>query len=200
MEQIFSKEIADEFMIFKGEVRGVSLKNYADFIVKKDGEEGLKKVENALAEVGYPIKYRELATMDFYPLGFQALSIAAMQKFLNYDEKTFYELGSFQPKISLMIKIFLKYFFSIDMLAKKVPDMWKKSYTVGELKVAELDKGKRHMILRLENFPCHPIQCHQTLRGYFPSVLKMVLGAEPTCEETKCVFRGDKYHEYLLKW
>jgi len=200
MEEIFSKEIADKFMSFKGEVRGVSLKNYADFIIKKDGEEGLKKAEKALAEVGYPIKYRELITMNFYPLGYQALSIAAMRKILNYDDETFYELGCLQPKISLMIKIFLKYFFSIDMLAKKVPDMWKKSYTVGELKVIELDKEKRHMILRLENFSCHPIQCHQTLRGYFPAVLKMVLKAEPTCQETKCTFRGDNYHEYLLKW
>jgi len=200
MEEIFSKEIADKFMNFKGEVRGVSLKNYADFILKKDGEESLKKIENALADVGYPIKYRELITMNFYPLGFQALSISAMQKFLNYDEKKFYELGRFQPKVSLMIKIFLKYFFSIDMLAKKVPYMWKKSYTAGELKVVELNKEKRCMILRLEDFPCHPIQCHQTLRGYFPTVLKMVLRAEPTCEETKCTFTGDSCHEYLLKW
>ena len=200
MDQTLSKEIVDRFMSFKGEVRGVSLKNYAEFILKREGEEGLKKVEEELAEIGYPIKYSELSTMSFYPIGFQAITIAVMRKVLNYDDKTFYELGGFQPKISFIIRLFMRYFVSLDVVAKKVPDIWRKSYTVGNLEVAELNKEKKYMILRLKDFPCNPLQCQQTLRGYFPGILQMITKSETTCEEVKCPFKGDEYHEYLMKW
>jgi len=200
MEETLSKEKADEFMRFKGEARGVVLRNYADFIIKEKGEEALKKMEDFLAGLGHPIKYQELKTMDFYPLGVQAITIAAMKEVLKFDESKFYELGGFQPKVSFIIKLFLKYFTSIETVAKQVPNIWRKYYTVGELKIVELDKEKKYMVLRLENFLCHPIQCHQTLRGYFPSVLKMVVKTEVNCQETKCPFQGDSYHEYLLKW
>ncbi len=200
MEEILSKKIADEFMSFKGKIRGVALNNYAEFIIKEDGLEGLEKIEREVAKVGYPIKYRELKSMDFYPLGFQVITVAAMKKVLNYDDEKFYKLGGFQPKISFIIKLFVKYFVSIDRLADQVSNMWRKYYTVGELKVVELNKEKKYIFLRLEDFPCHPLHCHQILRGYFASTLKMVVRADVTCQETKCPFSGDEYHEFLIRW
>ncbi len=200
MEESLSKEKVEEYLRFKGEIRGVGLKNYAEFILKEDGEEGLKELEETVAKYGCPIKYKELNTMDFYPIGYQAVTIAAMKDVLHYDDDKFYRLGGFQPKISLIIKLFMRYFISLDRLAKEVPKMWRKYYTVGKLEVLELNKEKKYMKLALRDFPCHPTQCHQTLRGYFPSVLRMVVKGEVSCEETKCVHRGDEYHEYILRW
>ena len=198
--QTFSKGQADAFMAFKGKIRGVGLKNYADYIIKEDGEESLKKVEEVSARVGYPIKYKTLRNMDFYPLGYQAITIEAIRQALGYTDEKFYELGNFEPKVSLIVKLFLKYFVSMDRLAREAPNMWKKYYTVGDINITELNKNQRFLIIRLENFPCHPIQCHETLRGYFARMVQMVVAEEVISKETKCVFRGDPYHEYQLSW
>ncbi|GAI52915.1 unnamed protein product, partial [marine sediment metagenome] len=31
-------------------------------------------------------------------------------------------------------------------------------------------------------------------------IIQMIVGSKVTSEETKCVHRGDEYHEFLLKW
>ncbi len=199
-EQTFFKEQAESFMKFKGKIRGVGLKNYADYIFKEEGEESLKRVEDATARVGYPIKYGMLKSMEFYPLGYQAITIEAVRQTLGYTNEKFYELGNFEPKVSFIIKLFLKYFVSLDRLAKEAPNMWRKYYTVGNIKVTELNKEQNNLVIRLEDFPCHPIQCHETLRGYFARMVQMVVADEVISKETKCVFRGDDYHEYLMEW
>jgi len=199
MEEIISKEEFDKLMAIKGEARGDALKGEPEFILKEKGEEGLKKLEEAMAKLGYPIKYKEINRTNFYPLGLEAVTLVLIKKIFNFDDKKFEEMGKFESKMSFIIKIFMKYFFSIERVAKEVSNMWRKNYTVGELKVAELDENKKYAILRMENFRLHPIHCI-TLIGYFASVLQMMVSSKVTCQETKCIFRGDPYHEYLLKW
>lgn len=141
-----------------------------------------------------------MRSMDFYPLGLLAVNMLAIKRVFKYDDKKFQEMGSVEAKTSsLVIRLFMKYFVSIDLAAKKAPEMWRKHYTTGDLKVAELNKEKKYIVLRLENFSCHPLFC-QDLVGYFPSIVEMVVGSDASCEETKCVHRGDEYHEYILRW
>ncbi len=199
MEQIISKEIAKKIMEIKGETRGVAPKSYGEFILKEEGEEGLKKLEDMMVELGYPIKYKEIEPMEFYPIGLVAVTLLAIKKIFNYDNNRFQEMGRFGSKIPLIIRIFMKYLGSIEMVVKGVPKMWKKYYTVGNLKVAEYDKEKKYIIVRLENFRLHPIHCQIPI-GYFPTLLQMVVKGKVSCEETKCLFRNDEYHEFLLKW
>lgn len=197
MEEIISKEEFDELMKVKGEVRGASFKTEAEFVLKEEGKEGMEILEDVMTKLGHP--YKEIKMMDFYPLGLEAVMLLAIQRLFNYDDKKFQEMGRTEAKVSFIIRLFMKYFVSIDKVLKEVSKMWRKYYTVGDLKVTELNEEERYVILRLENFCLHPILC-QSLIGYFPSVLQMVVGGETSCEETKCVFRGDDYHEFLLKW
>ena len=71
---------------------------------------------------------------------------------------------------------------------------------------ASFDSNKRcnelyekYAIARIENFELCPSHCC-TLKGYFLSVVKMILGRPISCEETKCTFRGDEYHEFRITW
>lgn len=200
MEDRLTKQKADEYMEHEGQIRGVGLKNYADFILAQDGEEALEKVIAVTERVGHPIDYEKLESMEFYPRGYQAITIAAIQEALDYDEETFYSLGSYEPKVSLIMKLFMKFFVSVKQVAKKAPDMWAKYYTVGDIEPAEINEKERRLVLQLKNFSCHPLQCHQTLRGYFGSVVKMVVGKPVTCREVRCIHKGDEHHEYLLEW
>jgi hypothetical protein len=197
IEQIITKKEFDEFLKLKGEIRGLGFKTEAKFVLKEEGEEGLKRLEDQMAKFGYP--YSEIKTMDFYPLGLLAVALVVIKRLFNYDDKKFQEMGKFEAKSSLIIRLFMKYFVSLEKVAKEAPKMWRKYYTVGDLRVLKVDQEKRHIIIRIENFSLHPILC-QILIGYFHSIVRMVLKGEITCEETKCVFRGDEYHEFSMKW
>ena len=108
-------------------------------------------------------------------------------------------MGEFNSKLSLIMRLFMKYFISIEVMAKEAPKMWKRYYTIGDLKIIEINKEKRLGIIRLENFRVLPEQCN-ALEGFFSNIVKMVVGSPVTSEETKCIFRGDDYHEFVLRW
>ena len=199
MEQIISEEEIKKLMDIKGEVRGVSLKADGDFILKEKGEEGLKRLEAELVEIGHPIKFEKIRLMDFYPIGLKGLTLLAIKKVFNFDDKKFQEMGSFGIKISLIIRVFIKYFVSLKVVAGQVSRMWGKYFTIGSLKIIEINEENRYLIIRLENFRLCPVHC-QYLKGYFSSGVQMVIKDKVTSEETKCPFRDDDYHEFLLKW
>ena len=194
-----TREKAQKFMSIPGEARGVTLKVDWEYVLKKEGEQGLKKVEEKMAELGYPLKFNEIKTMDFYPLGLDALSMAVIAELFNYDKDTFIEIGEMAVKFSIFLKVFLKYFVSPQQVVSEAPKMWRKHYSTGDLKIIEFNMDKGYAVLRLENFSLHKIHCYNLL-GYFSKILEMIMKAKVTGEEKKCTFEGDKYHEYFLKW
>lgn len=201
MNEELTREIAQKLMAIEGEVRGVALKTDAEYVLREKGETGLKAAEAELAAVGYPIKYKEIQTMDFYPVGWRALSLLAIKKALGFDNEKIKEMGLFATKVSLIIKLFVKYFFSTQrVFFKEAPGIWHKHWTVGELEPVELDEQKKYAILRVKGFNLHPIYCYY-LRGYFSGIFQMIIKtSQITAEEKKCTLAGDEYHEYLFKW
>ncbi len=199
MEQIISKEELDKLMKIKGEVKGNAMIENMKFILKEEGEEGLKQLERAMTELGHPIRHKEIGTMIFYPLWLDAVMLLVIKRLFNYDDKKFQKMGRFEPKISFLIRLFMKHFVSIERAAKEVPNMWKSSFTVGNLNIEEYNVGKRYGILRLKDYRSIPIQC-QIFKGYFASLVQMVVGSEVVCQETKCIHKGDEYHEFVFKW
>jgi len=199
MEEIITKEIVKELMKIKGETRGISMKGDLDYIIEKKGKESLKKVEDEMERLGCPISYKKMRNLDFYPLSWEMILLLVLKKLFNFTDKDLEDLGEFNAKISLMIRLFMQQFISIDSAAKAAPRIWKKLYSIGDLEVAELNKEEKYIILRIKNFKLHPVHC-PTVTGYLHGVMKMILRGEITCEETKCPFKGDEYHEFLIKW
>jgi len=199
MEQKALEEEFSELIKLEGEIRGVAIKSDLDFILKEEGKEGLKKLEYTITKFSYPIKREEVSTMDFYPLGLEAITFVAIKRLFDWDDKKFQEMGSSEAKRSLVIRLFMRYFYSIERFSKEVPKIWREYFTVGDLEVRELNREEKYVILRLENFRCHQLHC-QSLMGYFHTIVQMIIGSKASCEETKCLHRGDKYHEFLLKW
>ena len=91
MEQIISKEEFDKFIKIEGQIRGVAFKTEEKFILKEEGEKGLKKLEEEMEKVGY--SYSRIKTMNFYPLGLQAISLLIIKRLFAYDNEKFQELG-----------------------------------------------------------------------------------------------------------
>lgn len=199
MEKIISKEEIDILEKIEGEVIGSSLMTYLAFILKEEKEEGLKKVEDAMEKLGYKIRHKEINPRTFYPLRLGIILLVVIVKLFGYEEKKLNEMGQFQAKSSPMIRFLLRYFVSVKKFAEAIPKMWRRYFTVGEIEVPEYNEEKKYGVLRIKNFHIHPFIC-QTGAGYFSEILKMLVGKEVTYKETKCVHKGDEYHEYLLKW
>ncbi len=198
MKEIIASETAKKLMEIKGEVRGIAIKGDLEFILQKEGKKGLKRFEDETAMLGYPIKYEELRMLKFYPIGLKGITLLTIKKLFNFDDKEFQEMGEYGSKLYSVIRIFIRYFVSPEIFVSQAQRMWRCYYTVGDCE-SEFNKREKYVILRVYNFPYFPDHC-QVLIGYLSSIFQMVIKREVTCRETKCVFRGDDCHEFLLKW
>lgn len=198
MEEIISKEELDKLMKIKGKIRGLALKGETEFILKEEGKEGLKKVEDEITRLGLPLERKNLKTMEWYPIGVAIGYFLIYKRLFNWDDEKFNKLGRAKLKLPASIRLFIKYFVSLEAAIKENQRLWRRYFSVGEAEV-ELNKEKRYSIIRIKNCYLHPLQC-QVLKGYLSSMNEIILRTKATCEETKCVHRGDEYHEFLVRW
>lgn len=196
---LVTKEKVDELMKNPGTVRGAGIKSYAQFILEKEGKEQLKRLEKEMEKAGYPIKYLEVGTMEVYPFGIEALTLILIKKLFGYGEEEFQKMGEFEMKVSLLIKLFMKYFVSLDRVAQEFPKMCRKHFSVGNFKIKELNKEKGEIVIRIEDFYFHPLHC-PVLLGVFSEALRMITKKETQGKETKCIYKGDDAHEFYLSW
>ena len=200
MESIISGEEIKKFMGIPGEVKGLFLITKADYVRKNQGEDGVKRLEQAMADFNYPLKYKEIKPAAFYPLGLFMFHFTALHRLFGYDEKRFSEMGIAEAKNSSpLIRIFLSHLVSLERLAQVVPKMWRDQFSIGSLKAVKIDRGGKQFAVRLDDFTGDPYMC-SSLEGYFSGILNMVVGKAVSCQETKCVHQGDPCHEFLLKW
>ncbi len=198
MSKYILKEELEALSKIKGELRGASLKGDGEFVERRLGKEAVVELENEMKSVGFPIDYSELKTLGFYPLKLDTVNLVLMKRMF-FSEEEMIELGAFLSKSSLVLRFFMKYFVSVDKVIEKAPEMWRQSYTKGNLKVTKYDRQGREIVVRIEDFFAHPLYC-KVFEGYFRSVVKMILKVPVLCEETRCQYEGDKEDEFHFRW
>jgi len=199
MAEIISKDELKELMENKGEMRGNGPKSMGEIVLKLKGEEGLKKLEETITELGYPIKFKKINSLKFYPVWLAPLILLAANRLFGFSDNEFRQMGESDVKFSPLSRIFIKYFISIDTVIKNASKVWRNYHTVGDLKVTEFDKEKRYAVLRIENWRLNHFHC-QYLIGYFSAVIKLIVQSKAEITEIKCPFFGDDYHEFSIKW
>lgn len=195
-----TKKEAKELMNLPGEARGVVFKTDADFVEKRKGKKAVSEVEKEIKKLGFSLKYEDIESTDFYPLGLRILSFLAVKKVLGLEEEDLIEMGKEAPKSSLIIKMFFRFFFSLEKTLNQASVMWKKHYTVGELE-AEGSEEEKEIVIKVKDFNIHPLLCLY-YQGYFSTVVEMIINREADCERTACPFRNkkDKSHVYRFTW
>jgi len=136
-----SKEEISEIVSNDGKVRGVVLYTDAEYIRRHEGEETLRRVEQETEEMGYPIDYGKVKLMDWYPIGLRAISLQAIKKVLNWDDEQLKGMGRSAPTYSIITKLMLRYFVSLNTLVERVQSYWDKNYTVGFITARLIDKS-----------------------------------------------------------
>ena len=189
-----------EIIQTEGNTRGAIFQSHADFIQDKKGEEGLRAVEEKMAELGYPVNFKKIKPGEWYPEALSVLVMLAVKDLFGWTDKDIFEMGSFAPRNTFVSRVLMRYFVSMKRFMLEVPKYWKKHLDIGELEVVEFDEEKKYIILREKGFKFHPILCIYHA-GYYRGITKyMVKSQEISAEETRCVFRGDPFNEYLIKW
>ncbi len=198
-EKITKKEV-EELMKIPGNVKGTVILADVEYIRKKAGEEGVKKLEQRLKELEVPFSIREIKPMEKYPEALSVIVILLAKEILGLDDQGVFEMGRAAVKISFFIKLLTKYFVSLKKCFEESPKYWQKHFDFGELETVELNEAEKYAIIRVKGYKFHPIMC-QYHKGYFLQIAQLALGKDTVAiEETKCPFRGDAYHEYLISW
>jgi len=199
-QQSLTKQETDRIMQISCNTRGEEISGLAENIKKKYGEEGIRKVEEKLKELGYPTVFSKLQLTGWYPEGLNVLLILLSKEILGWTNEEIFEMGRKIPQLFFITKMFIKYFVSVKKTFDASNQYWRKFMTCGELEPFKFNEKEKYAIWRLKDYKFHPTVCFY-LGCYFLGVAEIIIRSEKiTMEETACVHRGNPYHEYTLHW
>jgi hypothetical protein len=184
----------------EGHVRGSTLNTDAAFVKSREGRGGLNKVEECFQNLGYPVEYKHIQDMGWYPLCVRVLSLRTIQDVLELKDEEMVTMGDMAPKFSFLVKVYMKFTNLPEHAFSAIPEYWGMHYTVGKMEVGELNEDAGFMTVRLVDFKIHPVFCRY-LEGYFRRLLQFsFVSREVRCWETRCSFADAPYHEYRIAW
>ncbi len=194
------QQIADELKNFTGKVRGEAFRTRLEYIRKKEGEEGVKSLQKKMNDLGVDIDLEKISRDAWMNEGINSLSVVVAKEIFNWSEEDVFNLGRFAFKTSFLTKTVLKYFVSMEKALLVADKYWKKYYDFGELKLAEFNKKEKYAVVRKKGYETHPLLCIQHI-GYITAGAELLLRNDNIfVEETKCIHKGDEYHEYKISW
>lgn len=191
------KEEADRLMKIQGKTKGSEFLTLAKYIETKYGKEGVEKLEKKMAELGYPLNFDEIKPAHWYLESLNVLAMISAKELFGWPN--FFKYGYDSPAFSFGVKVFIK-FFPFSIFTKEVSKIWRKFVDIGSLEVYELNEKERYLLLHHKNYNFHPEMCAY-YAGFFLRITEFLIKSKKiTIKETKCIHKGDPYHEYLIKW
>ncbi len=178
---------------------GVVFETYEKYIMQKEGRDGLEKFEKKMREMGYPFYFKEIKPFEFYPLDWSVVAVVVAQEVFGWTEKDIFDWGYTAPQYSLIIRLLMRYFISIERSLAESQNNWRKHFTAGGVEY-DIHKDKKYFTLRLIHNALHPSTCIYAA-GYFLRIFEYVIkSSNVTIKEVKCRFKGDANHEYKIQW
>ena len=201
MSQEFAKEAKRLIKMTKGEVRGAAIQHHLQYIKEREGEEGVKRVEERLKELGHPLNFQKIKPLGWVSLGVADLIVLIAKDLFGWEEKDIFEMGNNAPKYSFVVKLLMRYFTDARRNFEESPKYWRVHFTpaAGTLEAHEFNEKEKYFVIRLRH-QCHPIMCVYYC-GYFLRIAQYTLESEhPTVKEVKCMSKGAPYHEFVVRW
>lgn len=200
MAERVTQKIVDKLKKISGNVRGAVILEDVKFLERHGGKEAIRKLNQHIKELGIDVSFEDLKPMQFYPEYLSVLVVLFNAEILDLDQVGVFKMGQEALKHSFFMKLFINYFVSIKRTFKEAPKYWQKHFDFAEIEAVEFNEKEKYIIFRVKGYKFHPIMCTYHA-GYFLKLAQMALGSkEVTIEEDKCMFRGDPYHEFILRW
>jgi hypothetical protein len=195
-KEVLKKE-ADKLMEIKGNTKGSELLTLKKYIETKYGKEEVKRLEKKMAELGYPLYFNEIKPDHWYSESLNVLAMVTAKEIFHW--KNLFEFGYNSPVFSFGVKVFIK-FLPLPLFLKEVPKVWRKFVDVGTLEISQFNEKEKYIIICFKDYKFHPAMCRY-YEGFFLRLLEYFIKSEKiTIKETKCIYKGDPYHEYVTKW
>jgi len=195
---MLNKEELKKISQLKGETRGVVFQTDAKYVLMKEGEDGLRKLEKRANELGFKIPYQTVKPLDWEPIGLRIVSLFLIQDTFGWPDSEIRKMGYFAPNVSFIIKLLMKYFVSIEKTIKNAPRYWAQHHTVGELIVDKVDQKQKEIIIRMKAPEFHPI-FYTYLEGYYERVARFT-NPNMVCQHSKTIIGRESFHIYKIKW
>ena len=193
---IMSQDNLEKIKKMKGEIIGSSLKTDREFIIEKEGIEGLRKVEVEMEKLGYPLKYKDIDKYKWYPVHQDFLSLLFAQKIFNWDDETIREWGRWGAKTNFLIKLMSR-LVSKETISKLSSKYWRKYYTKGEIEF-KLDYKKRIGVVVIKDFVIYDVHARY-LEGYFYQIMCLIVSSQNLKVE-KCGDEEPNTHQFKITW
>jgi len=185
---------------FPGNVKGEVFRTHADYIRKKEGEQGLKKLEERMKELGAPINFDEIKSFEWISEGMSSLTIVVAKDTFGWSDEDVFEMGRFAPKTSFIIKVMIQYLVSMDRLFGQAEKYWGKHYDFGSVEKVEYDKENKKVVVREKDFKTHPTVCIYHA-GYYQGLAEFAIKSDKiSVKETACAHKGADYNEFTITW
>jgi predicted DNA-binding WGR domain protein len=181
----------------KGRIIGLSLKKDREFVIEKEGKEGLKKIEKEMEKLGYPLKIEEIDNYKWYPVSFDALFLLLSKNIFGWNDEVMREWGRWAAKTHFLARIMAKFFVSKERLAEKAARLWRKYYTQGEMEINFDDKNKTGKA-EIRDFLLPRAQSLY-LEGYFFQVSSLVIFS-PNLKIRQTKQKDKRNHCFKISW
>ena len=192
-----SKENLNTIKKNKGKIIGLSLKKDREFVLEKEGEEGLNKVEKEMEKMGYVLKTEDIGNYEWYPVQFDSLFLLLSKYFFDWDEEIMKEWGRWAAKTHFLARIMAKFFISRKKLTEMANRLWRKYYTQGTLEV-KFDENNNSGIVEIKDFllvPSHRLY----LEGYFYQIASLVISSSKL-KVVQVKDKDKKNHRFKITW
>ena len=198
-KDISLKKEADRLMRLKGEVRGSVFLATKEYISKTKGKLGLRRVEKEMRRLGYSFNFEKVQAMKWYPIGLRAINFIVVKRVFNWGDQELAKMGYASPVLSRLIKMLIRFFITSKKMFQEVAKLWGRFYDFSRFEVVEYNEEEKYVIIRIYDFNIHPNFC-VFYRGYFRRILEFTGAKNVSLKETKCMYKGDPYHEYVARW
>lgn len=195
-----TKEEADRIAKIKGNVSGTIFQAYYKLILGKKGEKSLRKVEERMKELGYPVKFKETSSFKWYPESLACLASLVSLEVFDWDESRAFDIGYEAPLHSILVKLLIKY-ISVETMLREAPKYWQKHFDFGKLHCTKYNSKKSYAILRLDGFKKFHLTVYIYIWGYLTRLVELVTKSKNVkVEQIKSLYNNDPYDEFKIRW
>ncbi len=204
IKKVMIEETLEDFLARKKDssekIRAEAVRVNKNYILQKEGKEGFEKVKKRIKELGVEMDFEELDSKTWEEDWKNSILVATAKEVFNWTEEDVFEMGRYGPRSSFFIKMVLQNFVSLDTVLNNASDYWKKHCNLGSLEVVDYNEEKKYVVIRIRDLLMHPVICVGRA-GFLKGISEFVLkSSNTTIEETKCMHKGDDYHEYTIRW
>ncbi len=195
------KEVINNLESTSQKVRGEMIIDHINYIKKKEGSGGLEKLKQKLGDLNIQLNLENISAEEWISNDVSSKIIIVAHHMFYWSEEDVFEMGYSAPRFPIGIRVLVQTVMSSQKMFKEFPIYWKSIFNFGKLEPVEFNEELQQARLQIKEIKTiHPL-LYQYMQGYLKGLGEFIFpGKIITLKQSKCVFNGDNYDEYIIHW